>query len=278
MTIPIGAKVIIHHTRGGIVVLPITPEAGVEVVAVDVPTITGCKIMDAEPNFVYIAWAPGANNDSVCLDVKTGAYVTTPATGQITSKFPISQKTAKVRLLAPNTTYFISLWGMRNGKYSVTAAQKTITSGASVTPPGEVDPPIDPSTRWAQSVVEVVHGLYGDPTHDDRSLLHGEVAAANLPQGVRNEVTTLLGSPASITLQFAVDLLVASRIDIYEDSLGDMYSFTPGQSPFSFTSAANEHYTVTILNQWQLRIALSSFGGASPTNIPGNISGVYVHP
>jgi hypothetical protein len=89
----------------------------------------------------------------------------------------------------------------------------------------------------------------------------------------------LIGAPGSATVQFAVDLLTSSRIDIYEDYLGVMYSFDPRISQvFNFTSAAGEHYTVTVLNHYQLKIDCATFAGAGPTNIPFNISGIYAHP
>jgi len=280
MSIPIGAKIVIHHTRGGIVCLPITPEAGVLPTDVDVPQISSCKIMPEEPNYFYLTYIPGANNDTCCIDVTTGAYATTPGAGTTTAKQTATIKVKKVRFLAANTTYYVEVWGMRNGKYSSTAAQITITSGANVTPPGPGPEP-EPLTRWAMQIVEIIHGSHGDPAYDDYAIGTGDW---QYQDDLGNGRYTYLGFGGSLTVQFECALATSSRIDIYESSLTsgcEVYSFDPRSHPtYTFTTVGGEQMYVEILDGDRLRITMTNTytWDGRHGNIPCNFGGFYAAP
>lgn len=151
--IPIGAKVQIQHTRGGVVCIPIVAASGssTDLLVVDVPVIVSVYEDPADTNYFHIRWTPGANNENVSVNIQTTTYPSSPGTvlpyGNAAScgtvLFPVSVGQCKCRFSGPNTTYYIKLWGERNGVYSATGATATITSGASVTPtdvPEEPEP------------------------------------------------------------------------------------------------------------------------------------------
>ena len=149
--IPIGAKIQIQNTRGGVVCIPVIAASGssTALLTVDVPTIVSAEADESDPNYWYLEWTPGENNQNVSVNFQTTAYPTTP--GSVTGYgndascgtklLPVSYSSARIRFSGPSATYYVALWGERNGVYSATSAKTTITSGAGVTP---IDAPEEP--------------------------------------------------------------------------------------------------------------------------------------
>ena len=129
-TIPVGERVIVHQTRGGVVVVPLVGEAapGSTLDAVDVPTAADATIYEVDPAWYLLTWTPGANNDNVRIDISTTGYSATPGDGTMTQLFPISTTSARVAFMETNTVHYISVWGVKGGRFSATARQTTITS------------------------------------------------------------------------------------------------------------------------------------------------------
>ncbi len=151
-TIPVGAKVQVQHTRGGVVCLPILGAGDSNsLLSVDVPTIIEAVEDPADPNYWFLQWAPGANNQFVSVNYQTTTYPSAPGVvlpyGNPEScrsvKYAISTVKIRIRFSGPLATYYIKLWGERNGVYSATGATATITSGAGVTVPGADEEPED---------------------------------------------------------------------------------------------------------------------------------------
>ena len=138
--IPVGAKVSVQNTRGGVVCIPIVAASGAstDLLVVDVPVIISALVDDADHNYWFLWWTPGANNQHVSVNVQTGSYPSAAGTvagaGSVTKLYPISTQKVRIRFSGPSTTYYIKLWGERNGVYSATGAQATIVSDADVTP------------------------------------------------------------------------------------------------------------------------------------------------
>ena len=126
-----GERIIIHHTRGGIVCLPVRSMAaiGTDPEAVDVPLMLQANVYIDDPAWYLLIWKPGANNDNVQIDIHTDAYSAAPKDGEMSKMFDISVNTARVAFIARETVHYISAWGVKNGRYSSTAKQISITSG-----------------------------------------------------------------------------------------------------------------------------------------------------
>jgi hypothetical protein len=146
-TIPVGGKVSVQTIRGGVVCLPILGGGDSNsLLVVDPPTIFEAIVDPADANYWFLEWVPGANNQNVSANFQTTGYPSAPGIvlpyGNTlsckTKLFPISIVRVRIRFSGPSTTYYIKLWGERNGIFSATGAQATITSGATVTVP-EVD-------------------------------------------------------------------------------------------------------------------------------------------
>jgi len=155
--IPVGAKISVQESRGGIICLPILPASGgsTDTLVVDVPVITQAAADPLDANYWYLSWTPGTNNQNVSVNYQTVSYPSAPGvvvshvvdeTGILqpdckTKLFPISTTRVRIRFSGPNTTYYIKLWGEKNGNYSSTGATATITSGSGVTVPGGAEEP-----------------------------------------------------------------------------------------------------------------------------------------
>jgi hypothetical protein len=151
-SIPVGAKVSVQNTRGGIVCIPINGSGdGTSLLVVGVPTIIRCEVDSTDANYWYLGWTPGTNNQNVSANFQTTGYPS--AAGVVlpygnpascgTRLIPKNYTQTRIRFSGPNTTYYVKLWGEKNGVYSATGAQATITSGATVTPidtPYEMEP------------------------------------------------------------------------------------------------------------------------------------------
>jgi hypothetical protein len=130
----------VQTIRGGVVCIPIVAASGAstDLLVVDVPVIISALVDDADHNYWFLWWTPGANNQHVSVNVQTGSYPSAAGTvagaGSVTKLYPISTQKVRIRFSGPSTTYYIKLWGERNGVYSATGAQATIVSDADVTP------------------------------------------------------------------------------------------------------------------------------------------------
>ena len=150
-TVPVGAKVSVQTMRGGVVCIPLTsgPAAGTDVSVVDVPTYAQAITYEVDPAWYILLWKPGANNDNVRIDISTSGYSATPGDGAMTHLFPISTTDARVAFIERNTVHYISLWGVKGGRFSTTAKQITITSAEDL----YVDPdiiPIEPPLSYGE--------------------------------------------------------------------------------------------------------------------------------
>jgi len=151
-SIPVGAKVSIHHSRGGIICLPVMGSGdGTSLLTVDVPIIVSAAVDPDDPNYWILVWTPGENNQNVSVNYQTTAYPSAPGTvlpygnsaSCATKKCPVFTMRLRIRFSGPSTTYYVKLWGEKNGNYSATGATATVTSGPAVTPidtPEEPDP------------------------------------------------------------------------------------------------------------------------------------------
>jgi hypothetical protein len=149
-SIPVGAKVQIQDTRGGIVCIPIVPASGgsTDLLVVGVPTIVSALVDTADHNYWFLQWTPGTNNQTVSVNYQTTGYPSAPGIvlqyGNPAScrsvKYPTSTVRVRIRFSGPLTTYYIKLWGEKNGVYSATGATATIISGADVTV-GDIEEP-----------------------------------------------------------------------------------------------------------------------------------------
>ena len=148
---PVGAKVSVQTMRGGVVCVPIVGASGssTDLLTVDVPTIISATEDPADANYWFLIWVPGANNTRVSVNYQTTGYPSAPGTvlpygneaSCRTELYPKTTRKIRIRFSGPSTTYYIKLWGEKNGVYSATGAQATITSGASATP---IDSPEEP--------------------------------------------------------------------------------------------------------------------------------------
>jgi len=141
--IPIGAKISIHYTKGGIVCIPIVAASGssTDLLVVDVPTGVTAPVDPDDANYWFLSWTPGTNNQLVSVNYQTTGYPSAhgivlpygnPASCR-TAEYDVRTTRLRIRFSGPSTTYYIKLWGVRNGVYSATGATATITSGAGVT-------------------------------------------------------------------------------------------------------------------------------------------------
>ncbi len=146
-TIIVGAKIIIHSTRGGIVCLPIIgePATNTNLSTVDEPTIISAAVDPADHNYWHLIWQAGANNTGVSVNVQIGSYPSAPGSvsgaGYTFARYTAAVTKIRIRFYGPSITYYVKIWGERNGAYSATGAQTTIVSGADVTP-GDEEPEI----------------------------------------------------------------------------------------------------------------------------------------
>jgi len=148
--IPVGAKISVQESRGGVVCIPILAASGgsTDLLVVGVPIITRCEVDPADHNYWFLTWAPGTNNLTVSVNYQTTGYPSAPGIvlqyGNPAScrsvKYPISTTNIRIRFSGPLTTYYVKLWGEKNGNYSATGATATITSGADVTV-GDIEEP-----------------------------------------------------------------------------------------------------------------------------------------
>jgi len=148
--IPVGAKVQIQNSRGGIICIPIVAASGssTDLLVVGVPTIVSATVDPADHNYWFLTWIAGTNNQTVSVNYQTTGYPSAPGVvlpyGNPAScrsvKYPLVTHSARIRFSGPNTGYYIKLWGEKNGVYSATGATATITSGADVTV-GDIEEP-----------------------------------------------------------------------------------------------------------------------------------------
>jgi hypothetical protein len=142
-SIPAGARIQIQSIRGGVVCLPIVAASGssTDLLVVDVPTGVIAEVDPADANYWFLTWTPGANNANVSVNYQTTGYPSAhgvvlpygnPASC-MTKLYSIATRRIRIRFSGPLTTYYIKLWGEKNGIYSATGATATITSGAGVT-------------------------------------------------------------------------------------------------------------------------------------------------
>lgn len=166
--IPVGAKVQVQTARGGVVCIPILASSGssTDLLIVDVPTIVSALADPNDHNYWLLTWVPGANNTNVSVNYQITSYPTNhgvvddhgnPASCY-TGNHPKSTTHIRIRFSGPRATYYVRLWGERNGVYSSTYAQAIITSGDDVTV-GDVEEP-EPF-----SVLDhlLANGFYGYP-------------------------------------------------------------------------------------------------------------------
>ena len=149
--IPVGAKVSVQTIRGGVVCIPIlgADAYSTSLLTVDVPTIISATIDPADHNYWELIWTPGANNTNVSVNVQTTGYpsahgVVLPYGNDASCFTRLVRKSCtalRARFSGPSTTYYIKLWGEKNGVYSATGAQATITSGADVAVPDTSEEP-----------------------------------------------------------------------------------------------------------------------------------------
>jgi hypothetical protein len=142
-SIPVGAKIQIQESRGGVICIPVIAASGssTDLLVVDVPIIISALVDSADHNYWFLRWTPGANNQVVCVNYQTTGYPSAPGVvlqygnpaSCRTAKYPISTTSLRIRFSGPLTTYYIKLWGEKNGVYSATGATATITSGSDVT-------------------------------------------------------------------------------------------------------------------------------------------------
>ena len=175
-TTPVGAKVSVQTIRGGVVCIPIVAasSASTDLLVVDVPTITSALVDDDDHNYWDLIWVPGANNQNVSINVQTGSYPSAAGTvtgsGSVTHLYPISTTHVRIRFSGPSTTYYIKLWGERNGVYSATGDEATIVSGSDVTP----------SDVWEPEPIGVIDELLCAGKPADQSTYDYEVFSGNI--------------------------------------------------------------------------------------------------
>ena len=141
--IPVGAKIQVQNSRGGVICIPVTPASGgsTDLLTVDVPINVSAAVDPDNHNYWFLTWTPGTNNATVSVNYQTTTYPSAPGTvlqygnpaSCHTAKYPVSTVRVRIRFSGPLTTYYIKLWGEKNGVYSATGATATITSGADVT-------------------------------------------------------------------------------------------------------------------------------------------------
>ena len=139
-TIIVGAKIIVHNTRGGIICLPVVGEAatGTTLSTVGEPAIISALRDESDHNYWYLLWRCGDNNINVSVNVHCATYPSAPGvvTGPGTTTGLYSTTNTfqlRIRFSGPSATYYVKLWGERNGAYSATGVTTTIESGADVT-------------------------------------------------------------------------------------------------------------------------------------------------
>jgi len=141
--IGVGSRISINHARGGVVCIPIVASSGssTDLLIVDVPIITQIAVDPLDANYWFLSWTPGANNQTVSVNYQTTSYPAAPGTvvdhgspaSCRTMKLAVGTTRLRIRFSGPLATYYVKLWGERNGTYSATGATGTITSGSSVT-------------------------------------------------------------------------------------------------------------------------------------------------
>jgi hypothetical protein len=142
-SIPVGAKIQIQESRGGVICIPVIAASGstTELLVVDVPTIISATEDEEDCNYWNLVWTPGENNTVVSINYQTTGYPSAPGVvlpygnpaSCHTEKRQPDIRRLRVRFSGPSTTYYIKLWGERNGVYSTTGATATITSSSEVT-------------------------------------------------------------------------------------------------------------------------------------------------
>lgn len=145
-SIPIGAKIQIQNSRGGVICIPVVAASGAttDLLTVDVPTIVSAVVDPNNHNYWFLQWTPGVNNQNVSINAQITSYpsshgvVTGP--GSTTKLVSVITRALRIRFSGPLTTYYIKIWGEKNGVYSATGATATITSGSDVTIGSDEEP------------------------------------------------------------------------------------------------------------------------------------------
>jgi len=141
--IPVGAKIQIQESRGGVVCIPITPASGgsTDLLVVDIPSGLTATVDPDNSNYFFIQWTPGTNNQNVSVNYQVTTYPSSPGivlpygnpSSCMTRLYPRSTTRIRCRFSGPLTTYYIKLWGEKNGQFSAGGVTTTIMSGAGVT-------------------------------------------------------------------------------------------------------------------------------------------------
>jgi len=194
--IPVGAKVQILDSRGGVVCIPIAADSdwGSGALTVDEPVIVSAVEDEDDANYWFLTWTPGANNQHVSVNIQTGNYPTAPGNvsgdGSITELIEVSTTSVRVRFCEASTTYYIKIWGERGGRYSAVGDTATIISGADVTPS-------DGEELEKIKVIDelLASGYTGD--EDDGATI--EIFSGNLPFSHTMGDNIYIGGPVSDT-------------------------------------------------------------------------------
>jgi hypothetical protein len=194
--IPVGAKVQILDSRGGVVCIPIAADSdwGSGALTVDEPVIVSAEEDEDDANYWFLTWTPGANNQHVSVNIQTGNYPTAPGNvsgdGSITELIEVSTTCVRVRFCEASTTYYIKIWGERGGRYSAVGDTATIISGADVTP----------SDGEELEKIKVIDELLASGyTGDEDDYASVEIFSGNLPFSNTQGDNIYIGGPISDT-------------------------------------------------------------------------------
>ena len=120
-----GDKVTLINTPGGTVAYKVNPDRlGNESADVDPCKALSIVVDPDNPKYFLISWTPGDNNDSCHLEVDTTAFIVHPdASGEAHYTIPINQTTLQKSAIRYFAWHYVTIWGMRSGKYSTITLQ-----------------------------------------------------------------------------------------------------------------------------------------------------------
>jgi hypothetical protein len=116
-----GDKVTLTNTLGGTVAFMSTADSVGS--GGDSEDVDPCKslsiIVDPDdPKYFIISWVPGDNNDECHYEISTERFITVRTTGEDYATWPISTTSVQKRAIRYFTYHYVTIWGMRRGRYS----------------------------------------------------------------------------------------------------------------------------------------------------------------
>jgi hypothetical protein len=116
-----GDKVTLTNTLGGTVAFMSTADSGGS--GGDSEDVDPCKSLSIvvdpnDPKYFIISWVPGDNNDECHYEISTERFITVRTTGEDYATWPISITQAQKSPIRYFTYHYVTIWGMRRGRYS----------------------------------------------------------------------------------------------------------------------------------------------------------------